>query len=160
MRMLIGLITAMLLLTPAAEAHDYTIGQLQIAHPWVRATPPGATTAGAFLSVTNTGTEADRLIGATSPAGKVEIHMMDVVNGIMRMRPVPDGLDVPAGGTLELKPGGFHLMVLGLTAPFQEGHRVLMTLIFQKAGEVTVELAVEPIGAPAPMSNMPIHQHQ
>ena len=96
------------------------------------------------MTISNRSRNADRLVSATSPAAqKVEIHSMTMDGGIMRMRPVPDGLPVTAGGKLELKPGGFHIMLIGLKAPLALGSSVPLTLRFAKAGTVTVQLKVE-----------------
>jgi len=101
--------------------------------------------------IKNTGTTADRLIAAKSPAAdKVEIHEMKMDGNVMRMRAVEKGLDIPAGATVEFKPGGFHVMFMGLKAPFAKDARVPLTLVFEKAGSIDVELAVEAIGAASP----------
>lgn len=132
----------------AAVAHDFKAGPLQIDHPWSRATPGGATVAGGYLVVKNTGTAPDRLVAATAPfAGRVEIHEMSMKDGVMVMRPLPDGLAIPAGGSLELKPGGYHIMFLDLKAPLKEGTLVDGTLTFEKAGTVPVQFKVEGMGA-------------
>lgn len=134
-----------------ALAHDYSIGEIAIGHPWTRATPPGAPTAAGYLTLRNAGSTADRLAGGSSPAAaRLEIHMMEVKDGVMTMRPVEGGLEVPAGGSVELKPGGLHLMFISPSAPFKEGERVTATLEFEKAGKVEVEFVVAPIGSPAP----------
>ncbi len=126
-----------------ASAHEYKLGALDIAHPWSRATPAGAPVAGGFLTVTNTGS-ADRLLGVASDAAdKVEVHEMAVIDGVMKMRPLDKGIEVPAGGKLELKPGSYHIMFIGLKKPFVKGDRVKGQLAFEKAGKIDVEFAVE-----------------
>jgi periplasmic copper chaperone A len=138
---------ATLLLSPAL-AHDYTVGALKIAQPWARATPKGAGVGGGYLTVTNTGTTSDRLIGAESNAAKmVQIHEMTMDNGVMKMRPVPGGLEIKPGQTVMLAPGGYHVMFMGLKAPFVQGQHVDAILEFQKAGKVKVDFLVEGIGA-------------
>lgn len=129
------------------EAHDHaaagsaTIGDLAITSAWARATLPGQKAAGAYLTVTNNGAAADRLTGAASPAAdKVEIHTMEIVNDVMTMRPVEGGLEIPAGGSVELKPGGYHIMFMGISEPLADGASVNVKLQFETAGEV--ELAV------------------
>ena len=135
-------------LTGAAVAHDYKAGTLQIDHPWSRATPGGASVAAGYLVVKNTGTAPDRLISATVPfAGRVEIHEMAMKDGVMVMRPIPDGLTIPAGGSVELKPGGYHIMFMDLKSPLKEGTSVDGTLTFEKAGSVPVKFQVEGLGA-------------
>jgi copper(I)-binding protein len=136
---------------PAALAHEYKAGSLEIKHPWARATPKGAAVAGGYMTIINKGTTADRLTGgSTAVAGKFEIHEMKIEQGVMKMRPLPQGLEIKPGATVELKPGSYHLMFLQLKAPFEQGKRVKGTLTFEKAGTVEVEYAVEAIGgAPA-----------
>lgn len=132
-----------------ALAHDYTAGALKIAHPWSRATPATAKVAGGYAKIANGGDAADRLVSASAPdiAGRVEIHEMAVKDGVMTMRPLEAGLPVPAGTTVELKPGSYHIMFLDLKRPLKEGERVKGTLTFEKAGTVAVEFAVEGMGA-------------
>ena len=162
------LLATMLALTgSAAFAHDYKVGSIEIKHPWARATPKGAAVGGGYMTITNTGTTPDRLVGFSSPAaGKFEIHEMKMDDGVMKMRPLAGGLEIKPGQTAEFKPGGHHLMFMGLKQPFEKGQRVKGTLTFEKAGKVEVEYAVESIGAPAPMehgktdSGMPMqHSH-
>ena len=134
-----------------AQAHDYKLGALRIAHPWTRATPATAPSGGGYLIITNTGDTADRLIAARSPtAGKVEIHEMKMDGNVMRMRELENGIDIPPGATVELKPGGYHIMFMGLKAPFEKDTRVPATLVFEKAGSIDVELSVVPLGAGSP----------
>ena len=129
-----------------AAAHDYTAGDVAIAHPWTRAAGANGNGA-AFMQLRNTGAQPDRLISASTPAARtVELHTMTRDGDVMRMRPVQD-IPVPAGGTVALQPGGFHIMMIGLTAPMNQGGRVPLTLRFERAGEVQVELAVEAAGA-------------
>lgn len=127
----------------SALAHGYKLGTLEIGHPWSRATAATAATGAAFMKITNTGATSDRLIAARSPAAaSVEIHEMKMDGTIMRMRKLEEGLAVPAGGTVVLEPGGYHLMLIGLKEPLKEGIRVPMTIVFEKAGELDVELAI------------------
>jgi periplasmic copper chaperone A len=141
-------LVAALLVPGTALAHDYRAGSVEIDHPWSRATPPNANVGGGYFTLRNDGAEADRLIGGSSPAAeRVEIHMMEMEGDVMRMRQLPDGVEIPAGGSAELAPGGTHLMLIGLTAPLVEGERVPLTLEFEKAGSVEVELAVDAMGA-------------
>lgn len=148
-------------LTPAA-AHDYQAGAIQIEHPWTRATPAGAQVGGGYLTVTNRGTAPDRLIGGSvSAARDVRIHDMTMDGGVMKMRPVSGGVEIPPGATVELGPESVHLMFEGLQKPLTEGQRIKGTLIFEKSGTVDIEYAVEGIGAkksPAPAT--PPHDHK
>ncbi|MFZ5782361.1 MAG: copper chaperone PCu(A)C [Pseudomonadota bacterium] len=138
-------------LASAASAHDYKIGSLEIDHPWTRATPPTAKAGGGFLTITNKGTAPDRLIAARSPASdKVEIHEMKMDGNVMRMRELEKGLEIPPGATVALKPGGFHIMFMGLKAPFAKDAKVPVTLVFEKAGSIDVVLAVQEMGAAQP----------
>lgn len=131
----------------AASAHDYKAGSLQIQHPWSRATPKGATVAGGYMKITNTGTTPDRLIGGSiAVAPKFEIHEMSMQGGVMKMRMLPNGLEIKPGQTVEFKPGGYHLMFVGISTPLEQGKRVKGTLEFEKAGKIEVEYAVEAIG--------------
>jgi copper(I)-binding protein len=136
-----------------AFALDYRLGAIEIGQPWARATPPTAESGGGFLVITNTGATPDRLIAVKSPAAdKVEIHEMKMDGNIMRMREVEKGIEIPPGATVELKPGGFHVMFMGLKAPFAKDAKVPLTLVFEKAGSIDVELMVQAMGAqPPPM---------
>ena len=117
--------------------------QLTIEQPWSRATPAGAKVGGGYLRVTNAGKEADRLVGGTFPlAGKVELHEMSMADNVMRMKQVPDGLEIKPGETVELKPGGYHLMFMDLRDGLKDGQSIKGTLVFEKAGSVEVEYVV------------------
>lgn len=138
-------VVALMLATPLA-AHDFKRSNLSIAHPWTRQTATGQVNGGGFMTITNGGRQADRLIGGSSPASaKVEIHTMSMAGGVMRMRPLPNGLPIPAGGKIELKSGGHHIMLIGLKKPLKLGTLVPLTLRFERAGLVTVQLKVEAI---------------
>jgi copper(I)-binding protein len=132
------------------------LAQVQIDKPWARATPPGATVGGGYMTIKNAGA-ADKLVAASSPAAaKVELHVHINDNGVMKMREVPGGYDIPAKGSFELKPGGAHLMFMNLKAPLKEGDKVPVTLKFEKAGEVKAEFAVSGLGA----SSAPAAHHK
>jgi len=143
-------ICALLVLSCAGpvSAHDYKLGALEIATPWTRATPATAKSGGGFMTITNKGTTADRLIAARSPASlKVEIHEMKMDGQVMRMRELEKGLEIPAGATVMLKPGGYHIMFMELKAPLAKDAKVPVTLVFEKAGSIDVDLKVEAMGA-------------
>ncbi len=126
-------------------------GALEITASFTRATLPNAPTGGGYMTIANHGREADRLLSATSPAASVvEIHRMSVENDVMRMQALPDGVEIPPGGTVTLAPGGLHLMFISLAQPFVEGETIPVTLTFEKAGTVDVELPVAGIAADAP----------
>lgn len=132
----------------SAFASDVQVGDLKIMKPWTRATPPNAKVGGGYLTIMNSGTAADRLVSATSAvAGKVEIHDMKIEDGVMKMRPLTGGLDIPAGETVTLAPGGLHVMFMKLAEPFKMGEMVKATLVFEKAGSVEVMFPIAAIGA-------------
>lgn len=140
--------SALLVLPLGAAARDYDLGALHIGHPWIRATPNAAPTAAGYLTVTNRGRTADRLLGGSSPlAQAIEPHTMSMAGGVMRMRLAEGGLEVAPGATLALAPGGDHLMLIGPKRPLRAGEHVPATLRFARAGAVKVDFAVE---APAP----------
>ncbi len=128
-----------------AQAHDYRIGDLAIDHPWARATVPGQKAGGAFLKIENRGSTADRLLSAAAPTDRVastELHSMRMEGNIMRMREVV-AIDLPAGQTVALEPGGLHIMFMGLTSALKAGETLPLVLTFEKAGTVTVDVKVE-----------------
>ena len=123
----------------------FAVTPVKIEDPWARATPPGAKIGAAYMKITST--SADRLVGASSPAAaRVELHVTEKKGDVMRMRQVK-AYDIPAGGSFKLSPGGAHLMLVDLKAPLKEGTKVPVTLRFEKAGEVKVELEVRALGA-------------
>lgn len=131
-----------------ASAHDFKVGSLKIDHPWTRATPGGAKVGGGFMKITNNGTETDRLIGGTAEIAKaLEIHEMKMEGSTMKMRALEKGLEIKPGETVELKPGGFHVMFLDLQKPIKDGENLKGQLVFEKAGKVDVEYKVEARGA-------------
>ncbi len=132
----------------AVMAHEFKVGDLEIGHPWSRAVPAGASVAGGYLTVTNHGSSPDKLLSVSSDvSAKAELHEMAVKDGVMTMRPVEGGLEIPAGGKVELKPGGYHLMFMGLKELPKQGQKFPATLTFEKAGSVKVEFAVEAMNA-------------
>ena len=118
-------------------------GSIQISGPFLRAMVPGAKVGGGYVKLENAGSGVDRLVAAHSPAAKrVELHEMSMENDIMKMRQLKDGIELPVGGTVELKPGGLHLMFMDVVNPFKEGDHVPVTLEFEKAGKVDVTFNV------------------
>jgi copper(I)-binding protein len=160
---------------PDARAAEMTIAQMQIDHggqgagnatfklgdltvtsPWTRATPGGAKIAGGYLKITNNGTASDRFVGAKSDAtDHVELHEMSMSDGVMKMRPLPNGLEIKPGETVELKPGGYHLMFMDLKQPLKQGDALKATLKFEKAGSLDVNFNVNALGATS--GNIPQH---
>lgn len=131
---------------PPAAAQD-RLGALVITEARSRATPPTASVAGGYLTIENTGEADDRLVKVeTGLAGRAEIHEMAMREGVMTMRPVEGGLVVPAGGTVELKPGGLHLMFMDISEPLKEGDEMPVRLTFERAGSIEVTLKVGSIG--------------
>jgi periplasmic copper chaperone A len=122
--------------------------QLEVSNAWARATPGKAETGAAYLTIQSP--TADRLLSASSPvAKKTELHTMSMEGMVMKMRPLA-GLDIPAGQTVTLKPGGEHIMLEGLNAPLREGQSFPLTLTFEKAGSRTITVAIEKPGAAGP----------
>ncbi|MEP9375044.1 copper chaperone PCu(A)C [Mesorhizobium sp. KR1-2] len=132
-------------MTHVLWAHEFKAGDIEIIHPWSRAAPEGAKVAAGYLVLKNNGSSPDRLISVTAEiAGKTEIHEMAVdAKGVMTMRPVAGGIEVPAGGEVELKPGSFHIMFMDLKKLPKQGETFAGTLTFEKAGTVNVRYSVE-----------------
>lgn len=142
------LLVALAFAAPAAFAHDYAQGSLHIIHPWSRETPKGANVGGGYLTIENRGSTADRFIGFSSGiAGRFEIHEMAVTDGVMRMRPLPKGVEIAPGMTATFAPGGLHLMFMDLKKPLVKGERFKATLRFERAGEIEVEFVIDAMGA-------------
>lgn len=147
----LALVGALAVSAATARAHAYELGDLTIDHPWSRATPASAPVGAGYLVVTNRGKTDDRLVSGTSTVStKVEIHDMAIVDGVMRMRALDQGIVVPAGGKIEFKPGGYHIMLIGLKQPIAKDSSFKGTLTFEKAGTIEIEYRVEGMGkAPA-----------
>ncbi|MBL8658886.1 MAG: copper chaperone PCu(A)C [Rhodospirillales bacterium] len=149
-------LAAALSFAPAAWAHEYKLGNLTIDHPWARASV--AANGAAYMIIGTSADTPDQLVAATSPAaGKVELHTHIVEGDIMRMRPVK-AIEINPGEPAVLKPGGLHVMLIGLKAPLKEGEKFPLTLTFEKAGTVTVDVIVQGAGAGLP-EHMGEHQH-
>ena len=150
MKRLSILATALLALFTVAPAHaaDVMAGSLKISAPWARATPKGANVGGGYMTITNTGSEPDKLVGGSSSIAKeVEVHEMTMDNGVMKMRPVAGGLEIKPGQTVTLKPGGYHIMFMKLNEQLKQGDHFKVTLDFAKAGKVDVDFTTEGIAA-------------
>ena len=140
----------------AAHAHSFKIADITIDHPYARATAPGQPSGGAFLRLHNRG-DADRLIAVQSDvAGSTELHEMKMDGDVMRMRQV-EAIDLPRNQSVSLQPGGLHIMLMGLKAPLKEGDKFPLTLRFQNAGEVKVEVYVEAVKPAEPMRHGMTH---
>jgi periplasmic copper chaperone A len=142
---------AVLFAAASATAADFDLGPMHITEPWVRATPKGASSAAGYMTVTNTGTTPDRLsCVATDAAARCQIHTMTMEGGVMKMRPVEDGLEVLPGQSVTLKPAGLHVMFVELKHLLEPGKTVEATFKFEKAGTLEVKYPILAIGAPAP----------
>lgn len=143
------IITALLSLSTFATAvfaDSYTVGDLTINDPYARSTPPSAPVGGGFMTITNHGKAADQLItGTSSFAEAVEIHEMVMVDGVMKMGQVEGGLEIPAGETVALKPGSYHIMFIGLEEQLKPDERRKGVMKFANAGEVEIEFLVKDI---------------
>jgi copper(I)-binding protein len=160
---MLALGAGMMLISAAASAQT---SDVQITDAWARATPGGAQTAAAYVSMESA--SGDKLTGVSTPAAqKADIHSMTMDNGVMKMRQV-DGVDLPPGQKITLKPGGYHIMLTGLAKPLEVGQSFPMTLDFTNAGAKQVAVTVEKIGALGPGgstsggmnmpgTNMPMH---
>jgi copper(I)-binding protein len=154
-----ALLAVLICAAPAVLAHEFKLGDLQIIHPWSRATPGGAKVAAGYVLIRNEGAEPDRLISAAAEvAGGVMIHEMTMSDGVMSMRMLPDGVVIPAHGEIALKPGSYHLMLDDLKQPLKEGESFNGSFTFEKAGTIDVTFLVEAIGARSPAGEDP-HRH-
>ncbi|GAB5388843.1 MAG: hypothetical protein Alpg2KO_18110 [Alphaproteobacteria bacterium] len=119
---------------------------LKLTFGWGRATTPSMTASAAYVTFWNSNDFDDRLISATSPrADMVELHGMEMKDGVMRMFPLADGIDLPAGKEVALQPGGTHLMLMGLKSQIKQGETIQVTLTFETADPITVDLGVMPL---------------
>lgn len=140
-------VMASLTLPSIGAAHDYKLGDLVIQHPHMKATPPNAPVSGGYILITNNGAEADRLVSADAAfAGKTQIHEMSMQGEVMKMRQLENGLEIPAGGSVELKPGGYHVMFMQLKEQMKPGEMRKATLVFEKAGQIEIEFKVDDMG--------------
>ena len=156
-------VATLVLLALSCALPAQAAGPISIENGWSRATAAAQTVGGGFMTIVNAGKADDRLVSATSPvAVEVQIHDMKMEDGVMRMRQLADGLAVPAGARVELKPRSLHLMFMQLKAPLAVGQSFPVTLKFEKAGAVTTQFRVEAMGAAAPAKKpdaAPHHQH-
>ena len=142
-----------------AIAQEYKAGSLKIDHPWARPTIGSSTNSAAYMTLSNSGDKADKLLAVKSDAAEhVALHESRMDGEIMRMVPVKDGIEVPPHGAVELKPLGLHVMLMGLRKPLKEGEKFPMTLVFAKQGDVKVEVKVEK-NPEAKKSGQETHQH-
>lgn len=127
----------------AVQAHEYKFGDLLIDHPWARASLGQAPNGAAYMTISTAGTEPDRLLAVESDVAKrVELHSHAMTDGVMKMRLV-EAIEVAPGEPTLLQPGGLHVMLTGLKAPLKMGESFPMTLVFERAGRVEVEVKIE-----------------
>jgi copper(I)-binding protein len=135
------------LLAPAALGHNHEKGDIQVRHPWSRATPPGAKVGVGYMEIRNRGAQPDKLLSASTPIARaVELHVTQREGDVMKMRHV-QAFEIPAREYYELRPGGSHLMLVELTQPLKQGERFRMRLRFERAGELEIELEVQEAGS-------------
>jgi copper(I)-binding protein len=143
-------IAGLMLVAAGAMAHSHAKGDIEVRHPWSRATPPGAKVGVGYMEIRNAGAQPDRLLSATSAvAQRIEMHVTQREGDVMKMRQVRS-FEIPARERITLQPGGSHLMLVDLTRPLKKGERFPMTLRFERAGELRVELEVQEMGARHP----------
>ncbi len=153
-----ALLVVAILCATHASAQQVKAGDLVLDHAWARATPAGAKVGGGFLTIENKGTTPDKLIGGSSrAAGKVEVHETAMNNGVATMRPVKGGLSIPPGQSVTLAPGGYHLMMTELKGPLKKGDKLVVTLAFEKTGEVKTTFDVQGVGATGSTSGQMDH---
>jgi copper(I)-binding protein len=141
---------ALALMSAPAVAHNHEKGDIQVRHPWSRATPPGAKVAVAYMEIRNVGSQPDRLLSATTAvAQRVEMHVTQRDGEVMKMRQVK-AFEIPARERTTLRPGGSHLMLVDLAQPLRKGERFTMLLRFERAGELEIELEVQEQGSRHP----------
>jgi periplasmic copper chaperone A len=144
-------LTVMAILDPGhADAHEIKIGNLVIHHPWAKTAPGKSDVAAGFMKITNTGTEDDRLLKATAEVTPtVQLHNMKMDGDVMKMFEMTEGIVIPAGQTVELKPMSLHVMFMNLKSSPIEGEELKGTLTFEKAGTAVVDYEVSKSGAEA-----------
>jgi periplasmic copper chaperone A len=144
----VALAAAVVVSAGAATAEKVAIA---VEKAWSREVPAGASVGVGYLAIKNSSDEPDRLVSASTPvAGETMIHQTTMADGVMKMRPVPEGVPVPAKGTAMLEPNSYHFMFMGLTQPLKEGETFPATLVFERAGSVEVTFHVFGIGAQGP----------
>jgi len=127
-----------------ADAHDYSVGDLKIEHPWAKPSLKGVPNGAGYMTITNRGETDDTLLAAAADVSSaVELHTMSMTDGVMRMRQLEGGVPLPAGETVKLEPGGLHVMFIGLKQTLTAGESVPVTLTFEQAGTLEIEVNIE-----------------
>ncbi|WP_455477087.1 copper chaperone PCu(A)C [Bartonella sp. B41] len=143
-------------ITLPATAHQYQLGGIEIIHPWTRATPNGIKVGSGYLYIINHGNTPDRLVAVSVDGVQAaEIHSMTVVNNIMQMEKMQNGIEIPGNGEITLKPGGDHIMFMGLSQPFKAGDTINAKLTFEKAGTIDVGFYVNAAKTAPPSKLIP-----
>mgnify|MGYP001079771905 CR=1 FL=1 len=137
---------AVMAVAATAAAHEYKLGDIVIHHPWARASAGNAKTAAAYFGLVNTGAEPDRLIAAEATVGRAELHTHIHEEDVVKMRQV-EAIDLAAGETVTLEPGGLHVMLMDLVEPLKEGNSFPLTLTFERAGSIEVEVKIEGVAS-------------
>jgi periplasmic copper chaperone A len=154
---IVGMAAALALVAAPVIAQQFAVGDISVEKPWARATPKGAAVGGGYMIIRNKGAVADRLTGGSADfASAVEVHEMSMKGGVMTMRPLADGLEIPPNGAVTLAPNGYHLMFQGLKRQLVKGETVKATLTFQRAGDLSIEFAVGGLGAMGPAGASPV----
>ena len=137
--------TLMAAAAACATALPAWAGDVMVDDPYARASTMMSSSGAAFMMIHNHGDSDDRLVGAASPvADKVELHThIEDDNGVMRMIHVEEGFALPADGMIAMQRGGNHVMFMGINEPFEQGDMIPLTLTFEKAGDVAVEVPVD-----------------
>jgi periplasmic copper chaperone A len=144
----LGFVAALLAAASIAACAQAAKTSIVIEDPYARATPAGALSGVVYMTLENKTNAADRLTGASSDvAAQVQIHEMSMVNGVMQMRQIADGLPIPAGESVALKPGGYHVMLIGLRKQLAAGETLPLTLTFEKAGNISVTVPIKAMGS-------------
>ena len=141
---------ALVMASTLALADSVKAGDLTVDTAWARATPKGSEVGAGYLTIKNDGATADRLTGVSVDFARVQVHEMKMANGVMKMREVVGGLEIPAHATVKLAPNGYHLMFVGLKHPLVKGDMVKATLTFEHAGSVAIDMPVLAVGSPGP----------
>jgi len=143
LRTTLAALAALITFATPSMAHDYKTGDIEVGHPWSRPTPPAAKVAGGYVTLTNTGSQSDRLISVTSPiASRAEIHRSVVENGVASMRPL-EGVTVEPGDTVDFEAERLHFMFIEPDRQLRDGDRFPATLVFENAGSIDVEFMVQ-----------------
>jgi periplasmic copper chaperone A len=151
----LAFVAALIAFGTPALAQGTGSATITVEQPWARATPAGARTGAVYMTLENKSGTADRLTGASSSvADKLQIHEMKVENGVMQMNELAGGLPIPAGGSVVLKPGSYHVMMIGLKKPLKAGATFPLTLTFENAGNISLTVPIQAVGAMQGGGNM------